>query len=78
MHSLSAALCLNLVTAVSVFGATEAKHDVCLKSILTRLEEAGLKLSEDKDATQATEVLFLRVVISAHGFNPELYGIWEW
>lgn len=44
---------------VLIFGATNKEHDVRLREVLTRLQEAGLKLNKDKCIFSVPQLQFL-------------------
>ena len=55
---------------ILVTGATEEQHMQNLDEVLTRLEEAGLRLKQDKCQFLLSEVEYLGHVLSAEGLQP--------
>ena len=55
---------------VLVCGATEAEHKSRLLTVLSRMQEAGLKLKLSKCSFKVPEVSYLGFVINANGLHP--------
>ena len=62
--------CQNYLDDIVVYGKDTAEHDVNLKSVLHRLNEAGLKMNTQKCTFNQPSLPFLGLVISKDGLRP--------
>lgn len=60
----------NLSDDILVHAATREEHDMRLRQVLQRLQDAGLTLNADKCRFRKTEIEFLGHRLTANGINP--------
>ena len=63
--------CLLYVDDIICFSTTVSKHISCLDEILSRIREAGLKLSSSKCKLFQKEVAFLGNLVSESGIRTD-------
>ena len=63
--------CTNVQDDILVWGSTKEQHDVKLKAVMERIQQAGLKLNEKKCLLCSTEVVFLGHLFSHEGVKPD-------
>ena len=63
--------CKNISDDIIVFGATQQEHDENLHSVLTRLQQHGVRLNKDKCSFSQKEVKFYGHFFSSEGITAD-------
>ncbi len=61
----------NYLDDIILWGSTQTEHDLTLKAIIQRLQDAGLKLNQSKCQFNKTSLHFLGHTVNAQGIQPD-------
>ena len=75
LHGLQWVICLIYLDDVIIFGRTFNEHMQRLRTVLSRLQNAGLKLKPIKCNLLQPEVKFLGHIVSSDGVLPDPHNI---
>ncbi len=61
----------NYLDDIILWGSTQTEHDLTLKAVIQRLQDAGLKLNQSKCQFNKTSLRFLGHTVNAQGIQPD-------